>query len=48
MAESAIISWTPANWITVLLMVAIAYFVIGFLAKAWQDRQSGGGMAKAA
>ena len=47
MAESAIISWTPANWITIILMVGIAYFVVGFLAKAYQQRQSGG-MAQAA
>jgi uncharacterized membrane protein SirB2 len=40
MAESAIISWTPANWITIILMVVIAYAVVGFLAKAWQQNQS--------
>ena len=47
MAESAIISWTPANWITVILMVLVAYAVVGFLAKAWQERQSVG-LAQAA
>lgn len=39
MAEAAIISWTPANWITVVLMVTIAYFVMGFIARAVQQSQ---------
>lgn len=29
MAEPVIISWTPANWITVVLMVALMYFLVG-------------------
>ena len=40
MAESAIISWTPANWITILLMVFLGYAIIGFLAKMWQERSN--------
>lgn len=39
MAEAAIVSWTPANWITVVLMVALAYFIAGFLARLWQQSQ---------
>lgn len=42
MAEAAIISWTPANWITVVLMVFLAYFLVGFLARAWQQSQGQG------
>lgn len=39
MAEAAIISWTPANWITIVLMVTIAYFIMGFVARAVQQSQ---------
>jgi len=42
-AESNVLSWTPANWITVILMVSVAYFVAGAVARIWQQR-----MAKAA
>lgn len=38
-SEAAIISWTPANWITIVLMVSIAYFVAGFIARAVQQSQ---------
>lgn len=38
-SEAAIVSWTPANWITITLMVAIAYFVVGFIARAVQQSQ---------
>lgn len=31
MSESVIISWSVENWITVVLMVAIGGFVLGFL-----------------
>lgn len=34
-----IISWTPANWITVVLMVAIAFTLAGFGAKVWQMKR---------
>jgi FlaG/FlaF family flagellin (archaellin) len=39
MAEQTIISWNPANWITVLLMVAIGFFLAGAIAKAVKERQ---------
>jgi hypothetical protein len=29
MSEDTLISWTPANWITVVLMVVIGFAVIG-------------------
>ena len=38
-AEAAIIAWTPANWITIVLMTVIAYAVIGFIARAVQQSQ---------
>lgn len=42
MADAAIVSWTPANWITIVLMVALAYFVVGFIARAWQQSKGQG------
>jgi hypothetical protein len=42
MAESSetIISWTPANWITILLMVALGYTILGAIAKIIQQRKA--------
>ncbi|HYM36245.1 MAG TPA: hypothetical protein VET48_12655 [Steroidobacteraceae bacterium] len=39
MAEETIISWNPANWVTVLLMVALGFTILGFGVKIWQDRK---------
>lgn len=39
MAQETIISWTPANWITVVLMVALAFVVLGFVARLIQQRK---------
>lgn len=36
MAEETIITWTPANWITVVLMVALFFVVLGAAAKIYQ------------
>lgn len=38
--ESNLISWTPANWITVVLMVALAYFILGAVVRMLRERQS--------
>ena len=38
--EAAIISWTPANWITVVLMVAIMFFLIAAGARIWQQKKA--------
>jgi hypothetical protein len=38
--ESAVIAWTPSNWITIVLMAAITFFVIGTGARIWQQRQA--------
>lgn len=43
MAEETIISWNATNWITILLMVAIGFTVLGFIAKWYQNRQSAKG-----
>lgn len=35
-----IISWNPANWITVVLMVAIAFTLAGAVARIVQQKRS--------
>jgi len=40
MAEETILSWTPANWITVILMVVLGFAVIGMVAKIWQQKMA--------
>jgi hypothetical protein len=39
MADETIISFTPTNWITVLIMVALGFTILGFVLKLWQQRQ---------
>jgi len=39
MAEETIISWTPANWITVVLMVGLGFALLGLAAKIVQQKQ---------
>jgi hypothetical protein len=44
MERESIISWTPTNWITVVLMVGIAYAIVGFGVRVIQQkRQNAGG-----
>lgn len=38
MAEETILSWTPANWVTVLIMVVLGFALLGMVAKIWQQR----------
>lgn len=45
MEGETILSWTPANWITVLLMVALGFTILGAIAKIVQQR---GGQTMAA
>lgn len=40
MAEETIISWTPANWITIILMVALGFTILGFAVKIYQQRKA--------
>lgn len=35
---SVIISWTPANWITVTLMVILSFTLLGAIARTIQQR----------
>ena len=39
MAEGVIISWNPANWLTVILMVAIGFAILGAAARIYQQRK---------
>lgn len=43
MAEETIITWSFANWVTVILMAAVGFAILGFAMKAWQKRQQGSG-----
>jgi len=38
-----IISFTPTNWITVVLMVLGFYMLVGLGARLWQQRQAAKG-----
>jgi hypothetical protein len=40
MDGETIISWTPANWITILLMTALGFTILGAIAKIYQQRQA--------
>jgi hypothetical protein len=40
MAEQTIISWNAANWITVLIMVALGFTIIGFVTKIVQQKRA--------
>jgi hypothetical protein len=43
MAQDSIIAWNPANWVTVLLMVAVGFFAIGMIARIVQARRGAAG-----
>lgn len=38
MAEPIIISWNPANWITVVLMVGVAFVIVAAISKVVAQR----------
>jgi hypothetical protein len=40
MAEETIVSWNAANWITIILMVAIGFTVLGFIARMVQAKNA--------
>jgi urea transporter len=40
MAEPTILSWTPANWITVVLMVGVAFVIVAATAKVVKQRNA--------
>ena len=41
MSEETELTWTVANWITVLLMVFIGFAVVGFVARATAKVRAG-------
>jgi hypothetical protein len=41
-AEETILSWNVANWITVILMAAIGFTILGFAMKLYQNRSGQG------
>jgi hypothetical protein len=42
-AEDNILSWNFANWVTVVLMALIMFFLLGIVQKYMQGKVSGGG-----
>ncbi len=43
MAESdggVILTWNVANWITIVLMAAVGFTLLGFGQKVWQNRKA--------
>lgn len=40
MAEETVISWNVTNWLTVILMAAIGFALLGLLQKVIQSRRS--------
>jgi predicted negative regulator of RcsB-dependent stress response len=42
MADENILTWDVTNWITVVLMAAIGFFVIAAAQKYWQKKQTQG------
>jgi len=43
MEGGTIISWNPANWITVLIMVALGFTILGAASKVWQAKKAASG-----
>jgi hypothetical protein len=41
MAEPTILTWSFTNWVTVVLMVALAGFVVAAGVKVYQQQQNG-------
>ena len=40
--DENILTWNATNWITVLLMVAVGFFLLGTISKVIQQKRSGG------
>lgn len=38
----AILTWNVANWITVILMAAIGFAILGTIMKLYQQKMQGG------
>lgn len=47
-ADENILSWNFANWVTVVLMAAIAFFILGIVQKFAQSRLTANGGASVA
>jgi hypothetical protein len=42
-SDSNVLSWTPANMITVWIMVALGVTILGASARIWQNRKGAAG-----
>lgn len=41
MSDETLLSWTPANWITVVLMVTLGFAIVGAVARILKIRNGG-------
>ncbi len=39
-SSDTLLTWTPANWITVTLMVALSFTILGAVARVIQQRRA--------
>ena len=46
--DKVYISWSIENWITVVLMVSLGYFLVSFVASIVRSRMGGLGLANGA
>jgi hypothetical protein len=35
--DGVYIAWNPTNWITIVLMAALGFMILGFVAQAWNN-----------
>ncbi len=40
MSDPVVISWNATNWITVFLMAALGFAVVGFSVSAWKKHKA--------
>jgi len=40
MDNESIIAWTPANWITIVLMVVLGFAILGFATRIIQQKRA--------
>lgn len=40
--EENILTWSVTNWITVVLMGAVGFFLVGLASKWWTQHRAGG------
>lgn len=39
MADETLLTWNVTNWVTVILMVTLGFFILGALTKIYQQKR---------